>query len=169
MAFITINPIDIESGETVTSELLTQVKDNFDDLNSRLIEVEVGGDVAYSPLIFNLLGKYAEWGNKDNVAFTTVNFTSRITGIRVIAITAGSGGATEIDIKRKRGAGAFVSVLSTRPSVASGAGDFGVSTNGIINPTYELLEPGDILRLDLIASQTGTPKSIMIRIDYVRE
>lgn len=45
MSFTPLNPLDIEAGDILTSSILTQIKSNLDDLNSRLEILEEGGEL----------------------------------------------------------------------------------------------------------------------------
>jgi hypothetical protein len=112
-------------------------------------------------------GYYSDIVSLDNVLKTTANFPLTILGVYLLIDKAGSGGTTEIDVKRKRGGGAWTSILSTKPSVASAAGDDAISSNGVPNPLYTDIDAGDILRLDLTSSQTSG-KGFLVRIDYQR-
>lgn len=79
--------------------------------------------------------------------------------------TAGSGGTTEIDIKKATTpGGAFASIFSTTPKISSSAGSgtwvrIGGSGTGLVAPVLASsnLNAGDVLRCDLVQAQTGSP------------
>lgn len=167
MPFTALTSTEIASGKPNSSSVFSKLKDNFDNHESRLLVVESGGAVAYPPIIMRVNGYYA-WKNLTNgLLKTTMNFNLTITGVRLIIDTAGSAGTTEIDLKYKRGAGAYTSILTTKPSVAFGAGNDATSTNAVLDLAQVNLLAGDFLRLDLTSVQTGG-NSFMVRIDFTK-
>lgn len=168
-----INTPEITTGEPVKNETLTKIKENFEELDSRVTNLEGGGNTIYPPIVLSVNGSYGEPGDFDvtlhgtGVLKTTLNFPIIITGVRLLIDKAGVSGTTEIDLKYKRGAGAYQSIFTTRPSVGFAAGDDSISTNAVINPSYNSLQAGDILRLDLTGVQNRAV-TLTVRIDYVK-
>jgi hypothetical protein len=163
MSFTAITSGEITSGKPVAATTQTKIKDNFDDHEQRLLDVEAANS-AFPPIILRVNGFY---GSKTGLLKTTANFSFTITGIRILIDQAGSAGDTEIDIQRKRGVGAYESVLSALPSVDFSAGNDALSSNATLNPTKTDIEPGDIIRLDLTSHQTDG-NGFLVRIDYNR-
>jgi len=166
MAFTAIDSAEIVSGKPVSTTTQGKIKDNFDDHESRLQVIESGTAVTYPPIIFRVNGPYYVGGAVNNVTETTINFPIRITGIRLIIDTAGSSGSTEVDVKFKRGAAAFTTLLTTKPLLSYTAGSNAISTNGVLDNTVTTLLAGDILRLDMTSVQTGGI-GFLVRIDFV--
>jgi len=170
----TINTAEFEVGESVKNETMNKIKQNFESLDSRVSTLEGGGSTIYPPIILSVNGSYGEPGDFDvalhgtGVLKTTLNFPIIITGVRLLIDKAGISGTTEIDLKYKRGAGAYQSIFETRPSVGFVDGDDSISTNGLINLAYNTLLAGDILRLDIQSTQLRA-KNFIVRIDYVKE
>jgi hypothetical protein len=166
MAFDPLNSTEISAGEPTKQELFTKTKDNFDDHETRLVSTEAAV-LAFQPILFQANGAYPNHGAKDNIAgIERLTFNLTVTAVRLVIETAGSAGSTEIDIKYKRGAGAWTSILTTRASVAFGAGDFGISTDAVLDATEKDLQAGDLLRCDLTASQTaGDGFSVFVEIE----
>jgi hypothetical protein len=168
MSYSAITSDEVQAGKPVTSSLLTKVKDNFTDHETRMVDLENGSAVDYPPIIMRVNGAYSSvLGVAVNYLKTTCNFNLRVTGVRLIIDTAGSSGTTEIDIKYSRAGGAYTSILTTKPSVASSAGSDATSSNAVINNTHRDLQAGDMIRLDVTSVQTGG-YSFMVRIDYTK-
>lgn len=163
MSFVSINAGEIESGDPVKATTLTKVKENFDDHESRLLTVEAANS-AFPPIILRVNGTYPV---DANVLKTTANFSFEITGARLLIDTAGTAGTTEIDIQRYRSGGSYESIYTGLPSVAFGAGNDAISSNGVLNASKTDIEAGDILRLHTTSTQTGGI-GYLVRIDYVR-
>lgn len=159
MAFTAINSLEIETGEPVKKELFTKVKDDLDDHESRMTVVE-SAITAFLPIEFGVWGIYPAAGaNQTNVLVERITFNMTLLGARLLIKTAGTAGTTDVDIQLKRGAGAFGTIFSTRPSVLYSAGDYALSTNAVFSTT-DLLA-GDILRLDIVTSQTAADTFIL--------
>jgi hypothetical protein len=166
MPFIPISPAEIAVGEPVSNASQTKIRENFDNHEARILGVETGASTVYPPLVFRVNGFYGTMGAYSRVVETTANFDMTITGIRLLIDEAGSSGTTEINILRKRGAGAPVSLLTTRPSLTSAAGNDSISTNGVLNVDNVSILAGDRIRLDFTSTQAGNAKGLLVRIDY---
>lgn len=163
MPFDPLNSTEIESGKPVASTTQTKVKENFDDHETRIQTLEAGTSV-YPPIIFRVNGRPVVL---ENVFKTTSNFSFEITGARILVDEAGSAGTIEVDILRKRGAGAYETIFTTQPSVAYTAGDDALSSNAVLDGSKIDIEAGDILRMDITSIQTDG-KNFLVRIDYNR-
>jgi hypothetical protein len=97
--------------------------------------------------------------------FHPVLYDLEILSIFMFCQTAGSGGTTEIDIKKgTTSGGSFSTIFSTTPKIASTAGSnswiqTGGSGSGLTAPVLisSNLSAGDVLRCDLVAAQSGEP------------
>ena len=171
MAFTALSSAEISTGEPVKNSTQTKIKDNFDNLDSRVTSLEGGSNTVYPPIIMRVNGDYGVSGNltipATAILKTTMNFNLTVTGVRLVIDQAGTSGTTEIDLKYKRGAGAYTSILSTKPSVLYSAGNDTTSTNTVLNPSQVNLQAGDILSLDLTQAQSKAV-GMMVRIDYTK-
>lgn len=169
MSFQTITTAEITTGEPVKNTTQTKIKDNFDNLDTRVTSLEGGGNTVYPPIVMRVNGYYGESGELTIPATgflkTTMNFNLTLTGVRILIDNAGISGITEIDLKYKRGAGAYTSIFTTKPSVSYSAGNDSISTNAVLNPSEVYLQAGDILRLDITTVQARA-NGLTIRIDY---
>lgn len=165
MPFIAIDSTEVDSGKPVATTTLGKVKDNFDDHEERIQILESGVGTTYPPLIFRVGGPYSQSGALTGIIKTTTNFNILITGARLLIDKAGSSGTTEIDVQFKRGAGAWTSIFSTRPSVSYTAGDDSISSNAVLNPSYTTLQAGDLIRLDITSVQ-AYGRGFTVRLDY---
>lgn len=151
MAYNTLQAAEIESGDPVTQELFTKVKDNFIDHEARLNGLEAGIQTFF-PIKFEIRGAASLYVPITGQDYERIFANITLTAARLLVPIAGTAGTWDLDVQMKRGAGAFSSIFSTRPSVAFGVGDFAVSSNAVLS-TMALLV-GDILRLDIQAAQT---------------
>lgn len=151
MPFVAIDPLLIEAGDPVIQELWDQVRLNFDDHESRLTALEGGVAVTYMPLEFELNGSYYDVAPLDQIGVSRVLFDIDILSARLLIKIAGTSGSTEIDFKYKRGANPWTSIFATKPSVVYSAGDFALSSNGVLSVTNLLA--GDLIRMDLVSAQ----------------
>lgn len=165
MSFTTIGSSSIATGEPSTNTLWTQVKDNFDNHETRISDVEAGNTTVYPPLIFYYQGDYTSLNGAVGMLKTTLNFNLTVTGVRLLIDKCGSSGTTEVDVKFKRAAGAWTSIMTTKPTVAYSAGDDAISSNGVVNGTYQDLQAGDLLRVDLSSVQAHG-RGFYLRLDY---
>lgn len=166
MSFVPINSSEISPGKPVASTTQTKIKENFDDHEARLQAAEVGSS-SYPPIVLRVNGFYSYATQLTGVIKTTTNFALAILGVRILVDKAGTAGTLEIDIKRKRGAGAWESVLTTKPTIGYAAGDDALSVAGVLDPTKVNILAGDILRLDITSVQTGG-KGFLVRVDFNR-
>lgn len=152
MAFEEINSNQIETGDPITAELWSKTKNSFDDHETRLADLEAAQS-AREPLGFYVKGNYSSFGAVTGAAYRRLFANITLTSGRIFIVDAGASGTLDIDIQYKRASAAFASIFSTRPSVAYSSGDYYISTNGVLSVTS--LQAGDILRLDIVTSQTG--------------
>lgn len=106
------------------------------------------------------------------------NFNAEIINVWAFSSTPGSGGTTELDIKRSTAPGnAFTSIFSTTPKFTSAHSVNGVwvdsagfqpAVTGVTAPVLltTSVDQGDALRLDIITSMTGVPSNAGITVIY---
>ena len=104
------------------------------------------------PLHFHVSGPLDIFDLETELDVQRINFDITILAGRLLTHTAGSGGSNEIDILFKRGAGAWTSIFSAKPSTAFGAGNFALGT-GVLSVTSLLA--GDLLKVNVTAVQSG--------------
>lgn len=153
MAYSAITSTEILAGKPNKQELWTKVKDNFIDHESRIIDLEAAIN-SFLPIEFSVYGPYSQRTAPQTYVLiyrTSFNFTAL--AARLLVQTAGSAGTLEVDLQMKRGAGAFATIFSTKPSVVYTAGDLALSTNGVLSTTSFLA--GDIIRMDITSNQTA--------------
>jgi hypothetical protein len=161
MAFVTIPSTIIESGDPVTQELFnTYIKNDLDDHETRLVSLEGGSAVAYVPFYWTVKGYLT---TLTDCGFIRVPFDITLLAARLLTQVAGSGSSTEVDIEYKRGAGAWTSVFSTKPSVSS-TSDYTLSVNAVLSTTAIL--SGDLLRMNITAVQSGDPKGLLTVLEF---
>ncbi len=171
MSFIPVTTNEIATGEPVSNNVQTKVKENLDNLNARVTTLEGGGSTVYPPIIMRVNGSYGESGDLAIPAVgllkTTLNFNLTVTGARLIIDQAGISGVTEVDIEYKRGAGSWTSIFTTKPSVSYTAGNDATSTNAQLDAGQVNLQAGDLVRLS-ISSVQARASGLMVRLDYIK-
>lgn len=165
MSYISLTTNEIATGMPVASNSQTKIKNNFDNHETRIQTLEVGGNIDYPPIIMRVNGLYEDLGATTNILKTVCNFNLTITGVRIYVDQAGSSGTLTCDIKVSHSGGAYTSILTTLPSVSYTAGNDAVSTNAVLDVTKVNISSGDIIRLDTTSSQTYG-NGFMVRIDY---
>lgn len=151
MAYSEITAAQIETNKPTANGLFTKVRNNFIDHESRISDLEAGIQT-FNPISFKVVGGASIYAPRTAIEHVRLFNNITLTGGRIFVFVAGTAGTVEIDVQYKRGAAAFASIFSTKPSVAFGAGDYALSSNGVLSVTD--LNVGDILRLDLITGQT---------------
>lgn len=162
MAFVPLNTTEIAAGEPVKQELWDTVKEDLDDLNSRIVSTE-NALTNFRPIEFNVHGRMDEFLPPiEELILERVNFDCTIVAARLITKTAGTAGFHSVDIQMKRGASPWQSIFSALPSLSYLQGDYAVSVNQVLSTTSLLA--GDLLRLDIISVQTEG-ESILVHIE----
>ena len=157
--FTTLPQALIEIGKAIKKELWQTTKDNMDDLDSRVSDVE-GASSSTLPLDFFVVG---EGTVLDDAARLRCPFNITITGVRLRVAEAGTSGTTEVDVLVDLGAG-FVTVLGGgNLQLAFGAGD----DAEVITPSLAVtdVDAGDTFRLDIKAKQSRA-RNYQIEIIY---
>lgn len=151
MAYVAISTTQIETGDPVTNALMEKIRANFVDHETRVSDLEAALQ-QYPAMQFKVRGASSLYVPVTGVEHIRLFNNITLVGGRVFVFVAGSAGTVEIDVQYKRGGAAFASIFSTKPSVAFGAGDYALSSNGVLSVTE--LDIADILRLDVVTSQT---------------
>ena len=86
-------------------------------------------------------------------------FDLTVTDAFIFIPTDGTSGSVTYDILLKRGAGAFTSIFSTKPSITAGVGDNAKSINQVLQ-TVDIKE-GDIFNIELTAYQVDCEESTL--------
>ena len=169
-SYVDLTSEEISAGEPTRQELFTKIKCNFSNHQDRIVTLE-GSIGFFSPFVFNRQGAYSQYGATTNATgVERVTFSLTVNAVRLYIDIAGASGTTEIDILRKIPAGSFESILTTKASVAFGAGDDVFSTNAVLDATKVDQTPGTILRLDITSVQGGTvftgPRGLTVFVEY---
>jgi len=150
-------PIDSRAnGQTIDETWFNILKDAIEALEASDVLQTTGMQIH-----FEVQGNYSKSSTKEDVMFYQVMQDLTVLSARLYVYTPGSAGSTQVDIKRKRGAGAYTSLFTTKPSIPYTAGASKSSDNGtgataaVIDSTVDELLAGDILRFDFTAVQTN--------------
>lgn len=157
MAFSSLPASLIAVGKATVKQIFQILKDNQDDLNTRLSSVEATGN---KRIFFNGVVRGASsFTSGTNAAQLRIESAIDVTDV-IVSIyddtTAITSGILEIDIIKATGAGdgpdfsTSVSIFTTRPSIDfSVASDYEESTNGVLNITNASLVEGDYIQLNI--------------------
>ncbi len=144
----------------------------FNDINTELVSLETKHNLLVddSAIIFNLRGLLNNLRSRDGVAFMVVTQPLTLLSAKTFIETNGSSyGSLDIDLKFKRGAGAWTSIFQTRPAIPYSAGNEANSTDdgtpAVIDSTYDELIAGDFLRLDVINVPDGDPENCYLQLN----
>jgi hypothetical protein len=148
MAFVSLTSANLQTGEPVKSEILTQIKDNEDDLNSRLSTVE-GTSNVYPPLYFTVVGNGQV---KDGLALFRVPFDIAILGVRMFIFEKEGtvSGTLTVDVEKYHSS-TWSTILSSTISTSSGT--LYTVNSGTLSVTSAVA--GDLIRLNQDSVMTG--------------
>ena len=155
MAFTSISSSLLNVGKALKREIFTLIKDNFDDHETRLTNVEAG---TISLNVFNGVVKPASNFDHVGVAYYYVSGSAQISEafIQIYEVDSFTG-TLEIDILKSTtdtDDANFTSIFSTKPSVNfTSAADFDASINQVLGAGASIAD-GDILRLDITSMPT---------------
>jgi len=135
----------------------------FNLLNDEVVALKAVDTLALTGLQipFEVSGDYSHAASKTGVMHYRVTQDLTLLSATLHCVTAGSAGSTQVDVQRKRAAGSFVTIFTTKPSVPFGAGAHANSNTGtgataaVLASVTDALLIGDILRFDFSAVQTA--------------
>lgn len=150
MPFSSLSDTLIQVSKAVKREIFTTLKDNQDDLDSRVTTLESGANKVQ---IFNGRVRNATSASTlTNLAQWTAPSDFTLLEVKIGIYTKGTlTGTLEVDLKKSpdRDPSNFVSVMSTKPSINfATASDYDDSTNAVIDITKQEILQGEWLRLD---------------------
>ena len=168
MSFTTIPSTDLEVGKPTKKSLFTTIKNNEDDHETRLNNLEAGAGKV-NIFSFQIIGYVSNYsvaelkalGNflvpagctLQELCITVIDSTNTFDSSGNVAETS-SAGELEIDLLKSTDGGAtFASVLTTKPSIPDGKNGKGTSSNSIgctpVIFSNNSLNQDDILQVDL--------------------
>lgn len=161
MAFSSLNSTLINVGKPIIKSIFQTLKDNQDDLNTRLSAVE---SAASKIVFFNgtvtSAGSYAA---VTGLIFHRVTAGIDLTDAKIAIFDKGgiSSGTLEIDIQKASSPDftSSVSVFTTKPSLdLSVASNYTESSNMVLSVSNKVLTEGDYLRFDISSLPSGLSK-----------
>lgn len=158
MPFISIPDSLISVGKAVTRTLFrTYVKDNLDDLNSRVLSIEntQGKLVIFSEIVINA----SSFSTLSGLAVYRVPESYILQDCKIWIFEKGAlTGNLEIDIKKSSSPDftSASSVFTTEPLINIGtASNYAESTNAVFNVSQSTVNEGDYLRFDILSMPTN--------------
>jgi hypothetical protein len=158
MAFSSISNLAIAVGSAIKAELWSKVKNNFDDLNTRLNNVE--GSSSKIPIIKFFVLNGSQFSTGTGLYYWESNDNFTITSAYVQIFEKGSlTGTFEVDIKKSTtdlNSTSFTTIFTTKPSLDfSSIADYAKSTNQVFDPTKVSMVAGNLLRFDITQMPAG--------------
>jgi len=158
MAFSSIPDSIIQTGKAITRTLFkTYVKDNLDDLNSRVLSVEntQGKLVIFNEIVVNS----ASFSDLTGFAVYRVPEAYTLIDCKIYIFDKGSlTGTLEVDIKKSATSNftGAPSVFTTEPAINVGTSpSYTVSSNAVFNGSQSGVVEGDFLRFDITSMPTN--------------
>lgn len=173
MAFDAIDSDEIEVGKPIKKSLFTKVKDNFDDLDSRVTAIDQAIAGA-TPIILSIPGEYATLSTEArvHVVKTTISADIVITAVTLYVDVAGVVGTTTVDVLTATPGGSYSTALTALPSIGFGSGDDATAAGTMVDDTsfpattgFDV-DDGDIITLSITSAQSEA-EGLYVRIDYV--
>ena len=126
---------------------------------------------------FFVNGTYRAFLGQNGVdGITIFQFDAEIFAVYMFNTVAGSGGTTELDIKKQTASGgAYSTIFTTTPKIDASAGNSvrigtGETGSGMVAPvlisTPFNVSAGEALRVDVLQAQTGDPQNCGIILHY---
>jgi hypothetical protein len=143
---------EIEVGDALKKELFDKIKNNDDDHETRLAQLET---VAKKVEVFKQLVLNAASANTmTGLAYYKADEAFTLTSATITIFEKGSlTGALEIDIKKSTtnlDSASFTSVFTTKPKITwASASDYAESSNQVFDNNKIDIEVGDYLRFDV--------------------
>lgn len=158
MAFSAISSAVIAVGSAIKKELWDKVKNNFDDLNSRLNVIE--STSSKIPIIKFYALNASDFSTAMGLYYWESNDNFTITSAYVQIFEKGSlTGTFEVDIKKSTtdlNGTSFTTIFTTKPSIAfASVADYAKSTNQVFDPTKISIVSGNYLRFDITQMPVG--------------
>jgi hypothetical protein len=158
MAYVTIDPTTIEVGDAITADLFTLIKDNLDDLDTRVTTLGSGSGT------ISLINTDVRIGSTDD-QFLTGAFHFEVFqdciitegAIQLFEKSPATTGSLTVDVKKNTttNPAGFNTVFSSAPTInIATAADYDRAT-GTVNPSAQTLTAGDIIRVDITSLPAG--------------
>lgn len=152
MAFSSISSLAISVGKAIKKELWDKVKDNFDNLDSRVNSLETN---AKKIEVFKLdVRNGSSFSSATGLIYYEADDAFTITDAFIRIYEKGSlTGVLEVDIKKSTtnlDGTSFTSIFTTKPKITfASASDYDASTNQVFDAGQVSISPGDFLRFDI--------------------
>jgi len=158
MAFSSISSLAIAVGSAIKKELWDKVKNNFDDLETRLNAIESSSSKI--PIIKFFVLNGSEFSTGTGLYYWESNDNFTITSAYVQIFEKGSlTGTFEVDIKKSTtdlNSTSFTTIFTTKPSlVYASIADYAKSTNQVFDATKTSMVVGNLLRFDITQMPTS--------------
>lgn len=156
--FSSISSLAIAVGSAIKKELWDKVKNNFDDLNSRVNTLETVATKV--PVIKFYVLNASSFSTATGLHYYESDIDFTITSAFIRIFEKGSlSGNLEIDIKKSTtdlDGTSFVSIFTTKPKIDySLASDYDASTNQVFDAGQINVAVGDFIRFDITQAPTS--------------
>jgi len=168
MSFTAINSASIEVGDALKKELFDLIKNNFDDIETRVNAFESASSKIDIFKFLLLNGSSFPTATGLSYYRAETAFTITKSAIQVFE-TTGLTGYIEIDIKKSitdMNSTSFTSIFTTKPKITLPGSDYAESTNQVLNGSMINIVAGNYLRLDITITPTSGPLPKMLITSY---
>lgn len=166
MAFTAISNSAIAVGKAIKKELWDLVKGNFDDHESRLLDVETAGSLI--PVFDETIYSAVEASTLTGVLYFRAKQAMKVVRVQVQIFEKGSisSGTLSIDCKKAATLGAaFSTILTTQASVDFSTDPDFTSDDAVINSSLNSLAIDEYIKID-VTSLPATPLAKMRVVVY---
>lgn len=144
----------------------------FNSINTELVSLDAKHNalVDNGALVFSVRSDIKLIEDLEGAVVTELTQDITLLSAKLFIFNNGASGNFEVDLKFKRGVGAWTSLFQTKPKIPFGAGNNADSDTGagataaIIDSSYDELLAGDLIRLDVTESPTGYPSDFYLEL-----
>lgn len=156
MAFTSISSTLIAVGKAIKRELWLTTKDNFDDHEARLLDIETAGSLI--PIWDETIYSTSSAASLTGMLFFRAKQTMKVVRVQVQIFTKGSisSGSVTLDVKKSSSLNpaGFATILTTTASVNFATDPDYTSDDAVINSGLNSLAIDDYIRADITALPT---------------
>lgn len=167
MAYSTISNSDIEVGKPIKKELFDLIKSNLDDHETRLLALSGGSGK------LSLINTDIDIGSNASGLLTGAFYIEVIQdciategAIQFFAKSPATTGNLTVDIKKNTSTNptGFTSLFTSAPTLSASSDPDFTRATGTINASTQVLNIGDILRVDVTSLPVGLQKFRLVLI-----
>ena len=167
MAYTSINSANIQVGKAIKKELWDLIKSNLDDHETRLLALSGGSGK------LNLINTDINIGSTSSSLLTGAFYIEIIQdcivtegAIQFFAKSPATTGNLVVDVKKNTSTNptGFTSLFTSAPTLSASTDPDFTRATGTVNPSTQVLNIGDILRVDITSLPVGLQKFRLVLV-----